>query len=183
VRVSNRFEFVVEAPMERAWACENGDAAFSWVRCHGVVALFFYRFVKEQGLPRVWRAVGDGAACVAAVCCRDVGGRGDGCWRARLNSEGIEVSLDSLGESVMQVSQAEESAAIYHRLLDEIAARKLKANVSVKLTQMGMDIGGHGCRAGAGGAHCGRGGGACGGMGALCASIWRARSIPRRRLR
>ena len=63
---------------------------------------------------------------------------------AQLNDEGIEVSLDSLGESVMQVSQAEESAAIYHRLLDEIAARGLRANVSVKLTQMGMDIGGHG---------------------------------------
>jgi proline dehydrogenase len=62
----------------------------------------------------------------------------------RLNAAGIDVSLDSLGESVLQVSQAEESAAIYHRLLDEIAARKLRANVSVKLTQMGMDIGGHG---------------------------------------
>ena len=62
----------------------------------------------------------------------------------RLNKDGIEVSLDSLGESVMQVSQAEESAAIYHRLLDEIEKRKLRANVSVKLTQMGMDIGGHG---------------------------------------
>lgn len=62
----------------------------------------------------------------------------------QLNGEGIDVSLDSLGESVLQVSQAEESAAIYHRLLDEIAARKLRANVSVKLTQMGMDIGGHG---------------------------------------
>jgi proline dehydrogenase len=61
-----------------------------------------------------------------------------------LNREGIEATLDSLGESVMQVSQAEESAAIYHRLLEEIAARKLRANVSVKLTQMGMDIGGHG---------------------------------------
>jgi len=61
-----------------------------------------------------------------------------------LNHEGIDVSLDSLGESVLQVSQAEESAAIYHRLLDEIDSRKLRANVSVKLTQMGMDIGGHG---------------------------------------
>ncbi|AEU38506.1 proline dehydrogenase family protein [Granulicella mallensis] len=61
-----------------------------------------------------------------------------------LNAEGIEATLDSLGESVMQVSQAEESAAIYHQLLDEIAARKLRANVSVKLTQVGMDIGGHG---------------------------------------
>lgn len=62
----------------------------------------------------------------------------------QLNREGIEVSLDSLGESVLEVSQAEESAAIYHRLLDEIASRGLRANVSVKLTQMGMDIGGHG---------------------------------------
>lgn len=62
----------------------------------------------------------------------------------RLNAEGIEASLDSLGESVLQVSQAEEGAAVYHRLLDGIAQRKLRANVSVKLTAMGMDIGGHG---------------------------------------
>ena len=62
----------------------------------------------------------------------------------RLNGEGLDVTLDSLGESVLQVSQAEESAAIYDRLLEEIAARRLRANVSVKLSQMGMDIGGHG---------------------------------------
>ena len=62
----------------------------------------------------------------------------------QLNAEGIDVTLDSLGESVTEVSQAEESATIYRQLLDEIAARKLRANVSLKLTQMGMDIGGHG---------------------------------------
>ena len=62
----------------------------------------------------------------------------------KLNAEGIDASLDSLGESVLQVSQAEESAAVYHRLLDGIAERKLRANISVKLTAMGMDIGGHG---------------------------------------
>ncbi len=61
-----------------------------------------------------------------------------------LNAAGLDVSLDSLGESVLQVSQAEESAAIYHRLLDEIGGRGGRANVSLKLTQMGMDIGGHG---------------------------------------
>ena len=61
-----------------------------------------------------------------------------------LNREGIDASLDSLGESVLQVSQAEESAAIYHRLLDETSSHGLKANVSVKLTQTGLDIGGHG---------------------------------------
>jgi proline dehydrogenase len=68
----------------------------------------------------------------------------------KLNAEGIDATLDSLGESVMQVSQAEESAAIYHRLLDAIAAKKLRANVSVKLTQVGMDIGGHGSGYGGG---------------------------------
>ena len=62
----------------------------------------------------------------------------------QLNAENIDASLDSLGESVVQVSQAEESAALYHQLLDRIAARKLRANISVKLTAMGMDIGGHG---------------------------------------
>ncbi len=61
-----------------------------------------------------------------------------------LSAENIDASLDSLGESVMQVSQAEEGAALYHQLLDRIAARKLRANISVKLTAMGMDIGGHG---------------------------------------
>jgi proline dehydrogenase len=63
---------------------------------------------------------------------------------AALNAEGIDVTLDALGESVLHVSQAEESAAVYHQLLDAIQARNLRANVSVKLTQVGMDIGGPG---------------------------------------
>ncbi len=57
-----------------------------------------------------------------------------------VNREGIAATLDSLGESVLDVAQAEASAAIYHRLIDEIQARGLNANVSVKLTQMGMDL-------------------------------------------
>jgi proline dehydrogenase len=61
---------------------------------------------------------------------------------AALNAEGIEVTLDALGESVLEISQAEQSAAIYHQLLDAIQQRGLRANVSVKLTQVGMDIGG-----------------------------------------
>ncbi len=63
---------------------------------------------------------------------------------AQLNAEKIDASLDALGESVVQVSQAEEGAALYHQLLDEIAGHKLRANISVKLTAMGMEIGGHG---------------------------------------
>ena len=58
----------------------------------------------------------------------------------RVNHEGIAVSLDSLGESVTTETEARASAEIYHRLLDAIPARKLNANVSVKLSQMGMDF-------------------------------------------
>jgi proline dehydrogenase len=57
-----------------------------------------------------------------------------------MNREGIAVSLDALGESVTVASQAHASAAVYHELLDAIETRKLNANVSVKLTQMGMDF-------------------------------------------
>src|ERR1700749_4189708 len=60
----------------------------------------------------------------------------------QLNREGIAVTLDALGESVDDAPHAEASAAVYHRLLDEIAAHNLNANVSLKLTQMGMDVGG-----------------------------------------
>jgi proline dehydrogenase len=58
----------------------------------------------------------------------------------RVNSEGIAATLDSLGESVTTEAEAHKSADIYHRLLDAIEPRKLNANVSVKLTQVGMDF-------------------------------------------
>jgi proline dehydrogenase len=57
-----------------------------------------------------------------------------------INGQGITVSLDSLGESVTSVTEAHQAAEIYHRLLDELEARKLNANISVKLTQMGLDL-------------------------------------------
>ncbi|GGA64121.1 proline dehydrogenase [Edaphobacter acidisoli] len=58
----------------------------------------------------------------------------------RLNREGIRATLDSLGESVTVAEQAQASAEIYHRLLDAIVERGLDANVSVKLSQVGMDF-------------------------------------------
>jgi proline dehydrogenase len=58
----------------------------------------------------------------------------------RVNREGIAVSLDSLGESVTTETQARASADIYHQLLDLIEQRSLNANVSVKLSQIGMDF-------------------------------------------
>ena len=58
-----------------------------------------------------------------------------------LQAQGIASTLDSLGENVSTPEEAQRSAEIYHRLLDAIEARRLNANVSVKLTQMGMDLG------------------------------------------
>ncbi len=59
---------------------------------------------------------------------------------AALNSQGISVTLDSLGENVHTPEEAFRSASIYHDLLDAIQQRHLDANVSVKLTQMGMEL-------------------------------------------
>jgi proline dehydrogenase len=57
-----------------------------------------------------------------------------------VNKQGMTVSLDSLGESVTSEIEAHAAAEVYHRLLDAIAERKLKANISVKLTQMGLGL-------------------------------------------
>lgn len=57
-----------------------------------------------------------------------------------INRQGMKASLDVLGESVTSELEAHSSAEIYHRLLDSIAERKLNSNVSVKLTQMGLDL-------------------------------------------
>jgi proline dehydrogenase len=56
------------------------------------------------------------------------------------NKEGMAVTLDSLGESVTSEREAHQAAEIYHRLLDALAERKLNANISVKLTQMGLGL-------------------------------------------
>jgi proline dehydrogenase len=57
-----------------------------------------------------------------------------------VNRQGISTSLDSLGENVHSPQEAEKAAHVYHRLLDAIEQQHLDANVSVKLTQMGMDL-------------------------------------------
>jgi proline dehydrogenase len=57
---------------------------------------------------------------------------------AQVNKQGMHVTLDSLGESVSTAAEAERAADVYHQLLDQIAARKLDSNISVKLTQMGL---------------------------------------------
>ena len=57
-----------------------------------------------------------------------------------LNERGITASLDLLGESVTNESEALASGREYVRLLDQIRERNLDANVSLKLTAMGLDI-------------------------------------------
>ena len=59
---------------------------------------------------------------------------------ARTNALGMSVSVDNLGENVTNVAEAKESAALYNELLDDITERKLDANVSMKLTHMGLDV-------------------------------------------
>lgn len=57
-----------------------------------------------------------------------------------LNRRGITASLDLLGESVHNEAEARAAGAEYLKILDRIAREKLDANVSVKLTAMGLDV-------------------------------------------
>jgi proline dehydrogenase len=57
-----------------------------------------------------------------------------------MNRVGVHVTVDNLGENVTNREEALESKRLYHQLFDEIERRKLDANVSVKLTHMGLDV-------------------------------------------
>ncbi len=64
------------------------------------------------------------------------------CLRATkaTNDEGMSVSVDNLGENVTNADEARQSEKLYQDMLDAIAARRLNANVSLKLTHMGLDV-------------------------------------------
>ncbi|MGH9710138.1 MAG: proline dehydrogenase family protein, partial [Candidatus Acidiferrales bacterium] len=57
-----------------------------------------------------------------------------------LNARGRPCSLDCLGESVTSEAEARCAAETYLGIFDRIAARHLDCNVSLKLTQLGLDI-------------------------------------------
>jgi proline dehydrogenase len=59
---------------------------------------------------------------------------------SRLNARRITASLDLLGESVHNEAEARAAGQAYVNMLDRIYERKLDANVSVKLTAMGLDM-------------------------------------------
>jgi proline dehydrogenase len=58
-----------------------------------------------------------------------------------LNAAGMSATLDVLGESVTDRAAAERAAADYVRTIERIAAERLDANVSLKLSQMGLGLG------------------------------------------
>lgn len=89
---------------------------FKFVRNNGIAKKFARRFVAGETAEEALDAV------------------------KALNAKGITASLDLLGESVHNEAEARASGRDYIRLLDQIRERNLDANVSVKLTAMGLDI-------------------------------------------
>ena len=89
---------------------------FKFVRNNRVAKSFANRFVAGETLD----------SALAAV--------------TRLNKRGITASLDLLGESVHNEAEARASGDAYLSMLDRIHEQRANANVSVKLTAMGLDI-------------------------------------------
>jgi proline dehydrogenase len=57
-----------------------------------------------------------------------------------INRAGMSVSIDNLGENVTNPEEARHSAQLYHQILDAIVENHLDANISLKLTHMGLDV-------------------------------------------
>jgi proline dehydrogenase len=67
-----------------------------------------------------------------------------------LNSAGITVTLDHLGESVTSLEEAAAARDVYLRTLNAIHDSGIQGNVSLKLTQFGLDLSAEACRANVG---------------------------------
>src|SRR5439155_20590246 len=94
----------------------NQPRVFRFIRGNGLAKRFARRFVAGETLP-------DAVAAVRA-----------------LNAKGISASLDLLGESVTNDREARTARDAYLELLGRIHDQRLDANVSIKLTAMGLDI-------------------------------------------
>ncbi len=57
-----------------------------------------------------------------------------------LNKQGITATFDHLGENISTEAEARAAADSYIEVLKRIESSKINSNVSLKLTQMGMDI-------------------------------------------
>jgi len=65
----------------------------------------------------------------------------------RINSEGITLTLDHLGESVTSLKEAAQARDVYIQTLSAIHENGIRGNVSLKLTQFGIDLSVDECRA------------------------------------
>jgi proline dehydrogenase len=92
-----------------------------WITSHGVTRRMAQKFVPGEEL---------GTAIEAVRAC---------------NQAGMTASLDHLGENVVTREDAERACASYTEALDRIAADGLDSNVSLKLTHVGLDLGGEFC--------------------------------------
>src|SRR4051812_25276745 len=104
------------------WLSEQRKV-FNFVRRNGVAKKLASRFVAGETIEEGVRA-----AC-------------------ELHRRGITPSLDLLGESVHVESEAVAARDQYLAMMDRMAAERVEVNVSVKLTQMGLDIGEDLCQA------------------------------------
>jgi len=57
-----------------------------------------------------------------------------------VNRAGMSVTIDNLGENVTNPDEARHSARLYQHILEAITANGLNANISLKLTHMGLDV-------------------------------------------
>ena len=58
----------------------------------------------------------------------------------RLNGEGKLATIDVLGEEITNDGEAQEIARAYHRVLARVESEGLEANISVKLTGLGLGL-------------------------------------------
>ena len=88
----------------------------NWVTSNGTTRRMARRFVAGETL---------GEAIAAAREC---------------NNAGMLASLDYLGENVSSTGDAQHSRDAYLEVFERVAQEKLQANVSCKLTQLGLDL-------------------------------------------
>jgi proline dehydrogenase len=97
------------------WLSER-QGVFNFVRRNGLARKFASRFVAGESIDQGVEAARE------------------------LARRGITASLDLLGESVSAEAEAVAARDQYLRMLDRMAGSGAEVNVSVKLTQMGLDI-------------------------------------------
>jgi proline dehydrogenase len=90
---------------------------FNFIRRNGLARQFAARFVAGETLDEALNAARD------------------------LNARDITVSLDLLGESVSTPDESARARDAAIEILDRIHQADVRANLSIKLTQMGLDLG------------------------------------------